>query len=49
MLGRMGIDTGVSMPDMLATGRWLEQHIGQAVPGMLLKAGVFPRTDLSTR
>jgi hydroxymethylglutaryl-CoA lyase len=43
MLDRMGIETGLSMTRMLETGAWLEQQIGRPVPGMLLKAGVFPR------
>ena len=43
MLERMGIDTGVSVSAMLATAAWLEHEIGGAVPGMLLKAGLFPR------
>ena len=44
----MRIETGVSIPGMLETGRWLERQIGQPVPGMLLKAGLFPRTEFST-
>jgi hydroxymethylglutaryl-CoA lyase len=49
MLERMGVATGVSMGPLLETGRWLQEHIGKPMPGMLLKAGVFPRNESSTR
>jgi hydroxymethylglutaryl-CoA lyase len=49
MLERMGIDTGVSIPNMLATSAWLEEQIGHPVTGMLLKAGLFPRSAAATR
>ncbi|MEX0735486.1 MAG: hydroxymethylglutaryl-CoA lyase [Steroidobacteraceae bacterium] len=42
MLSRMGIETGVDLERAIATARWIEQHIGHAVPGMLVKAGSFP-------
>jgi hydroxymethylglutaryl-CoA lyase len=45
MLDRMGIETGVSIPAMLETSAWLEQQIGHPMPGMLLKAGLFPRDE----
>jgi hydroxymethylglutaryl-CoA lyase len=44
MLHRMGIDTGVHLPALLDTSRWLQQALGHAVPGMLVKAGLFPQT-----
>jgi hydroxymethylglutaryl-CoA lyase len=43
MLGRMGVDTGMDIDRVISTGRWLQDQLGKAVPGMLLKAGVFPR------
>ena len=43
MLERMGIDTGVDLEALIATGRWLEAQLGRPVPGMLIKAGAFPR------
>ena len=49
MLERMGIDTGVSIPDMLAASAWLEQQIGHPGTGMLLKAGLFPRSAVATQ
>jgi len=42
MLERMGIGTGVDLQQTIATGRWLQDHLGRPVPGMLVKAGSFP-------
>ena len=42
MLGRMGIETGVDLGRAIETARWIEQHVGHAVPGMMVKAGDFP-------
>lgn len=42
MLGRMGYETGVELDQAIATASWVEQQIGHAVPGMLVKAGPFP-------
>ena len=42
MLQRMGIATGVDLDVTLATSRWLQDQLGRAVPGMLVKAGGFP-------
>ena len=42
MLGRMGIETGIDLGHAIDTARWVEQHVGHAVPGMLAKAGPFP-------
>ncbi len=44
MLHRMGLDTGVQLPALLDTSRWLQQTLEHAVPGMLVKAGIFPAT-----
>lgn len=43
MLSRMGLTTGVDLEKLLATGEWLQGVLGRAVPGMLLKAGGFPK------
>jgi hydroxymethylglutaryl-CoA lyase len=43
MLDRSGIQTGVSLEKMIETAHWLEGKLGRAVPGMLAKAGPFPR------
>ena len=42
MLGRMGVETGVDLGRAIDTARWVEQHVGHPVPGMLAKAGPFP-------
>jgi hydroxymethylglutaryl-CoA lyase len=42
MLHRMGVDTGVDLPALIETSRWLQQTLDHAVPGMVLKAGLFP-------
>jgi hydroxymethylglutaryl-CoA lyase len=42
MLHRMDLDTGVDLPALLDTSRWLQQTLEHAVPGMLVKAGLFP-------
>ncbi len=42
MLHRAGIHTGVDLPALLDTSRWLEKTLDHAVPGMLVKAGLFP-------
>jgi len=44
MLHRMGFDTGVNLAALLDTSRWLQQTLDHAVPGMLVKAGIFPAT-----
>jgi hydroxymethylglutaryl-CoA lyase len=43
MLERMGITTGVRLPALIETSQWLQQALAHPVPGMLVKAGVFPR------
>jgi hydroxymethylglutaryl-CoA lyase len=43
LLGRSGIDTGISLTAMIETAQWLEQQLGRRVPGLLSKAGPFPR------
>jgi hydroxymethylglutaryl-CoA lyase len=42
MLDRMGVATGVDLPQVIATAAWLEQRLGRPVPAMLGKAGIFP-------
>jgi hydroxymethylglutaryl-CoA lyase len=49
MLQRMGVETGVSIAALIETGSWLQEQIGRPVPGMLMKAGVFPRNESSAR
>jgi hydroxymethylglutaryl-CoA lyase len=44
MLHRMGYQTGVDLPALLETSRWLQETLDHAVPGMVVKAGLFPAT-----
>jgi hydroxymethylglutaryl-CoA lyase len=44
MLHRMGFDTGVDLPALLDTSRWLQGMLEHPVPGMVVKAGLFPKT-----
>jgi hydroxymethylglutaryl-CoA lyase len=48
MLGRMGIATGIDLARAIETARWIEPHVGHAVPGMLVKAGEFPGARRAT-
>jgi hydroxymethylglutaryl-CoA lyase len=43
MLTRMGVHTGVDLEALLDAGRFIQEQLGRTVPGMLLKAGRFPR------
>jgi hydroxymethylglutaryl-CoA lyase len=42
LLDEMGIETGVSLPSLIETARWLEPRLGHALPGMVSRAGGFP-------
>jgi hydroxymethylglutaryl-CoA lyase len=44
MLHRMGIDTGVDLPALLDASRWLQGMLEHPVPGMVVKAGLFPKS-----
>jgi hydroxymethylglutaryl-CoA lyase len=43
MLDRSGVETGVSLTAMIETARWLQEQLGRPIPGMLMKAGPFPK------
>src|SRR5512136_626816 len=43
MLQRSGYETGVSLDVAIETGKWLQEQLGRPVPGMLVKAGGFPK------
>jgi hydroxymethylglutaryl-CoA lyase len=43
MLHKIGFDTGIDLYKLIETARWLEQVRGRPVPGMVAKAGGFPR------
>jgi hydroxymethylglutaryl-CoA lyase len=47
MLERSAIDTGLDLEGLIATGVWLQGELGRPVPGMLVKAGSFPRVRSS--
>lgn len=48
MLNGSGIETGVSLDEIIATSKWLEQELGRSVPAMLPKAGTFPLAGTGT-
>jgi hydroxymethylglutaryl-CoA lyase len=48
LLERSGVRTGISLQGLIETGRWLQDRLGRPVPGMLVKAGTFPRSGPST-
>lgn len=43
MLERSGYDTGIALEGAIEAGKWLQEQLGRPVPGMLIKAGVFPK------
>jgi hydroxymethylglutaryl-CoA lyase len=43
MLERMGVRTGLDLDGLLETTRWMQTQLGRPVPGMVVKAGGFPR------
>lgn len=45
MLERMGVATGLNVHGLLATSRWIQLQLGRPVPGLLVKAGTFPRSE----
>jgi len=48
MLHRAGVQTGVDLPALLETSRWLQRTLDHSVPGMLVKAGLFPAATSNT-
>lgn len=45
MLERSGVDTGVSIDRAIEAAGWLEARLGKTVPGMVMKAGIFPKPE----
>lgn len=43
MMERSGIDTGIDLDRAVMAAEWLEAQLGHAVPGLVMKAGGFPR------
>src|SRR5690349_9926104 len=48
MLHRMGLETGIDLPALVETSRWLQTTLDHAVPGMVVKAGLFPANKMET-
>ncbi|HME39309.1 MAG TPA: hydroxymethylglutaryl-CoA lyase [Steroidobacteraceae bacterium] len=46
MLQRSGYDTGLDLDGLIASARWLAGAMGREVPGMLSRAGAFPKKSL---
>lgn len=42
LFNRMQVPTGVNLSAVLETTEWLEQRLGRALPGAILRAGDFP-------
>ena len=43
MLERSGYDTGLDLDRLIGSARWLANAMGKDVPGMLSRAGAFPK------
>ncbi len=43
MVERMGFSTGISLPSLIETTAWFEGVLGHGTPGLVSKAGPFPR------
>ncbi len=43
MLSRSGFQTGIDLDKLVTATEWLQQALGRSVPGMLVKAGNFPK------
>jgi hydroxymethylglutaryl-CoA lyase len=42
MLDRAGIETGLDLDGLIATGRWIGDQLGKSAPSALTRAGAFP-------
>ena len=45
MLDRMGVATGLDLAALTTIVPWIEDQLGKRVPGLLAKAGLFPRAS----
>lgn len=43
MLQRSGVETGLSLDGLIDTAKWLSVKMGRALPGLVSRAGGFPR------
>jgi hydroxymethylglutaryl-CoA lyase len=48
LLHRAGYSTGISLDAAIETAKWLQERLGRTVPGMLAKAGGFPRPTMAS-
>ncbi|MDP7190230.1 MAG: hypothetical protein QGI74_10325, partial [Phycisphaerales bacterium] len=42
MLRNMGLDTGLDLEALLDTAAWVEGYFEEPLPGLVMKAGLFP-------
>ncbi len=42
LLHRSGVESGMSLETAIETAEWVERQLGKTVPGMVMKAGIFP-------
>lgn len=42
MLRQMEVQTGVDLPQLIGTVEWLQSLVGDALPGQIVRAGLFP-------
>ncbi|HXC78092.1 MAG TPA: hydroxymethylglutaryl-CoA lyase, partial [Candidatus Acidoferrum sp.] len=42
LLRGLGVDTGIDLDALIACSRWLGEHLGKELPGMVARAGDFP-------
>lgn len=48
MMSRAGYDSGVDLDQVIETARWLQDVRGKPVPGMVTRAGGFPKKQIPT-
>jgi hydroxymethylglutaryl-CoA lyase len=48
MLQRSGYHTGLDLDRLIGSARWLAAAMGRDVPGMLSRAGAFPKKLLES-
>ncbi len=42
MMRNMGVETGIDLEALLETSEWVEGYFDEALPGLVMKAGLFP-------
>jgi hydroxymethylglutaryl-CoA lyase len=48
LFGRMNIETGIDLDQIIETTAWLEGKLQKKLPGALLRAGQFPKSEGSS-